>query len=293
MDIKLFPLTNDYVFKSVFVKDPRLLVSLLNAILFLDGNREIEEVEILNPELPKDSHDEKNSILDMKAKDKGGRHFHVEMQAGLQGIFIKRSLYYLAGMIRDQLKASDEYSILEPIYQVNILDFNLLATENYLNRFTLREEMNPKLELTQDLVVVFLELPKFLKNIHDLESKLDCWLYSLKNTSQMKREEINMVVDKTPDMNNLFKILEYYSSNSEEKRRLEEKIKKDRDYAYELVFHFERGMSEGIAKGIDEGMDRGSHKVRLETAKKMIEKGLSISDIQEITGLSKEELYSL
>jgi hypothetical protein len=37
MEIKLFPLTNDYVFKSVFVKDPRLLVSLLNAILFLDG----------------------------------------------------------------------------------------------------------------------------------------------------------------------------------------------------------------------------------------------------------------
>jgi predicted transposase/invertase (TIGR01784 family) len=115
--------------------------------------------------------------------------------------------------------------------------------------------------------------------------------------SQMKKEDINMVVDKTPDMNNLFKILEYYSSNSEEKRKLEDKIKKDRDYAYELVFHFERGMNvgieKGIAKGIDEGMDRGSHFARIETAKKMKSYGDSIQKIQDITGLSKEELDSL
>jgi predicted transposase/invertase (TIGR01784 family) len=164
------------------------------------------------------------------------------------------------------------------VCHADLLDFNLLATENYLNRFTLREETNPKLELTQDMVVVFLELPKFAKTIKDLESKLDCWLYSLKNTSQMNREDINMVIDKTPDMNNLFKILEYYSSNSEEKRRLEEKIKKDRDYAYELVFHFERGMN------------KGGQLAKLETAKKMKAYGDSNQKIKEITGLSEEEL---
>ena len=53
------------------------------------------------------------------------------------------------------------------------------------------------------------------------------------------------------------------------------------------------GVAEGIAKGRVEGVAEGTKKNQIETAKKMLNMGMSIDLIAEISGLSKEEIKGL
>ena len=53
----------------------------LNAILADDLVAPISEVEILNPYNDKEFLDDKLSVVDVKAKDSGGRLYQIEIQA--------------------------------------------------------------------------------------------------------------------------------------------------------------------------------------------------------------------
>ena len=52
-------------------------------------------------------------------------------------------------------------------------------------------------------------------------------------------------------------------------------------------------ISEGYRKGIEQGFAYGSYQTKLETAKNLLQLGLSIENIAEATGLSEEEVKSI
>ena len=53
------------------------------------------------------------------------------------------------------------------------------------------------------------------------------------------------------------------------------------------------GLAEGIEKGKAEGLAQGIKETQLSTARKMLKLGMSIEEISEITGLTKEEVDNL
>lgn len=55
----------------------------------------------------------------------------------------------------------------------------------------------------------------------------------------------------------------------------------------------DQGRREGIEKGIEQGIEQGRKEKNLELAKKMKEKGISISDISDITNLSIKMIEKL
>ena len=55
----------------------------------------------------------------------------------------------------------------------------------------------------------------------------------------------------------------------------------------------EKGMEKGMEKGIEKGLEEGARKQNQLNAKRMKDKGIDIECIQEITGLSKEEIREL
>ena len=55
----------------------------------------------------------------------------------------------------------------------------------------------------------------------------------------------------------------------------------------------ERGIEQGISQGIEQGISRGSYQTKLETAKNLIDIGLSVENIAKATGLSREEIEKL
>ena len=50
----------------------------------------------------------------------------------------------------------------------------------------------------------------------------------------------------------------------------------------------EEGMEKGMEKGIEEGMEKGVVKGKLEDARRMLDKGFSLDDVVDVTGLSRE-----
>ena len=53
------------------------------------------------------------------------------------------------------------------------------------------------------------------------------------------------------------------------------------------------GMVKGKAEGIAEGLAQGIKETQLSTARKMLKLGMTIEEISEITGLTKEEIGNL
>lgn len=73
---------NDMAFQRIFgdEKHTSVLISLLNAVLELEGEKAIEAVEILNPFQTPRLEYWKHTVLDVRARDKRGIRFIVEMQ---------------------------------------------------------------------------------------------------------------------------------------------------------------------------------------------------------------------
>ena len=78
-------------------------------------------------------------------------------------------------------------------------------------------------------------------------------------------------------------MLDYIFRSRTESRELVEEVIMGKQKTMTL---YERALEEGIEKGREEGEFRN----RLDTARKMLMKGLSVSEILEITGLSEVQL---
>ncbi len=229
--------------------------------------------------------------MDLKAKDKEGFIYQIELQVAEQASYTKRSLYYASTLIHNQLKAGESYFKISPVIQINILDFPVFPNQHIDNWFLLKEKTNPELMLTEDLQMIYLELPKFHKNsIEALESGMDIWLFLLKNSQTLTEEDTLKLKQKLPDLQNAFGVLELYATDPEKQRQLEERLRSDENFAYEMAAKYELGLAHGLEQGIEQGIEQGKYRNKLETARKMLGKRLSPSEIQDITGLTPDDL---
>ncbi|MBQ8777630.1 MAG: hypothetical protein IJZ71_11000 [Treponema sp.] len=58
-------------------------------------------------------------------------------------------------------------------------------------------------------------------------------------------------------------------------------------------FYKDKGMEIGLAEGREQGLEQGIKQVKIEVAKKSLEKNLPIETISEITGLSIKEIQEI
>ncbi len=70
-----------------------ILIDFINTILLDSEFDPVVDLKILNPFNLKEGLDDKESILDVKAENKAGRVFDVEIQVIGNASFVKRSLY--------------------------------------------------------------------------------------------------------------------------------------------------------------------------------------------------------
>ena len=97
----------DVVFKKIFGNNIDLIKSFLNSILPL--SEPIDSLEYLTPEQSPRIPTMKNTIVDVKCRDKFGRIFIVEMQMQWSDSFTKRLLFGASRAYVQQLMAG-EYS---------------------------------------------------------------------------------------------------------------------------------------------------------------------------------------
>src|SRR5262245_11766820 len=108
-------LKNDFVFRRIFAKHPKLLQSLLNDLLDRQGERAIEDIEYLPSEQLPLVAGAKLSILDVRCRDRLGTTFVVEMQLLHIAGFINRVVYNACKAYVDQLKVGESYAKLTDV----------------------------------------------------------------------------------------------------------------------------------------------------------------------------------
>ena len=114
-EVEMLPLSNDYVFKRIFGKggNEKILKSLLEAILKIN----IQKIEVKNPEIPKETIDEKLSILDIKAEINENTMIDIEMQVGNTTAIDRRLVVYNAKLIKVSYKLNQKGDQLTMYYK--------------------------------------------------------------------------------------------------------------------------------------------------------------------------------
>ena len=174
--MRLLPLYYDYIFKALFVRNPDILLNLINSLPQFTGNRRVTEISILNPELPKLGEIDKVSILDIRARDLTGREFILEMQGNSHPFFPERLLLYWAKTFSSGIQQGMNYGALPKVYSINFLNFVLIGnTEFFHTRFQILDTRTGKIALTEHLEITIIELPKISKQIESVQTDLERW----------------------------------------------------------------------------------------------------------------------
>ncbi|MBP2022985.1 putative transposase/invertase (TIGR01784 family) [Clostridium punense] len=189
---------NDFVFKKIFgdVKNKDLLISLLNSIL----SDKVNDVTILNSELPKENIEDKKSVLDVRAVTDAGYHIDIEIQVLRTVSMPERSLYYWSKLYIEQIAVGESYKKLKKTIAINIVDYDCINTNKYHNIFHIMED-ETKLKLTEVLEIHFIELRK-LKNINTID-KLSQWMNFIKGDSKeviLEMAKVNSDIEKAYDI---------------------------------------------------------------------------------------------
>ncbi len=262
--------TNDLVFKKIFGNEQKknILISFLNAVLDFQGEKEIIDVEILNPyQVPK-IEDLKETILDIRATDKLNRNFIVEMQKEDKGDFQKRSLYYTSKAYISQLAEGGMYQTLKRVYFIGILNFELFENTNYLSRHLILDQRTQKQEL-EDFEFTFIELKKFDKTLSELETVVDKWIYFLKNAKNL--EIIPNEFEQQPEFKEAFFIANSFGWTTAEMDIYDYMKLKEADRENEINTAKNKAFKKGLEKGMEKGLEKGKIEMQLNIARNLLD----------------------
>ena len=155
----------DLTFKKIFGEHPHLVMSLLNALLPLPKGQEIKDIEYMSPERVPRTSIGKNSIVDVFCKTKDGRRFIVEMQMYWSTNFKDRVLFNSAKVYVDQLEPAEEFSKLQPVYSLNLVDENFEKdVPEFIHYYRMVHEKYTE-KVIDGFHLVFVELKKFKPQI--------------------------------------------------------------------------------------------------------------------------------
>ena len=266
----------DYAFKKIFgsSESKDILISFLNALVY-DGNSTIEDLEIINPNLPPVLQGLKDTYLDVKAKLKDGTIVIIEMQVLNVESFGKRVLYNAAKTYAFQLESGQGYRMLKPVIALTIADFEMFAgSPPMISRFIYKEETTNLKYTDNNIQLIFVELPKFTKELHQLESLNDKWIYFLKYARSLT--SVPEIMDNIPAIHKAFGIANQANLTREEMEEVERR---------EMFIYDQQG-------AISLSKAEGKQEEKLEIAKKLLAL-LDNEAISQTTGLSVDEVQNL
>ena len=279
----------DLTFKLIFGEHEDLLISLLNALLPLDEGKQIEHLEYLPSELVPDNPGKKDSIVDVRCRETGGRHFIVEMQLNWNNEFRHRVILNAAKAVVKQLQPGEEYKLVQPVYSLNLINdtgFESSPDEFYHDYAIVDVAHNDR--HIEGLRFVFIELPKFKPKTIAEKKMAVLWLRFLTEIN-VRTEEAPAELLENPETAKALKMLEK-SAYSEGQLYAYDRFW---DAVYRERVFYDDGFRKGEVKGRAEGLAEGRAEEKIGIARMLKADGMAIDIIAKYTGLSPEEIASL
>ena len=288
----------DLTFKKVFGEHPDLVISLLNALLPFDKpEEEIKEIEYLTPELVPETPLKKNSIVDVRCKDKAGTQFLVEMQMLWSTAFMQRVLFNASKAYVRQLGGREsKYELLQPVYSLNLVNDIFLpdVPDAYHDYQIVQVEHTDK--IIEGLRFIFVELPKFKPQNFKGKKMAVLWLRYLTEINEQTRQAPKELLENPEISKAVTEIEESAFSDAQlwwyddfwDAVRVENTLISDA-----LREGMEKGIEKGIEKGRQEGMQEGIKQGNIQNARGMKAEGIPTETIAKITGLTPDEIAKL
>ncbi len=269
----------DYGFNKIFA-DPEnkpLLLDFLNELLHKDQGT---IVDLRYMEVDTSKAFNKSPSFNVICKTEDNQKFIVHLQKPTQQGLKDSSLYYSSLAIQEQANQADWNKELKAVYSISLIDCNFdndPSSKRYQYTAMLMDKESGEV-FSDKLQFIYFNMDKFSKNIEQLETRLDRWLYLLKNLHTFEQ------IPKELQEKKFFKLFEttrIAKFTDEQAREYEHSLK----YYTELRSSLDNARNEGKMVGIEEGITT--------VARKALTMGLSIDEIVNLTGLSKSQIKEL
>ncbi len=272
---KFYTARYEPIFMRSVVK-PNILKPLLEYIL----EKEIIELQILNPNLIQDTYKTRGQRLDLLVKTKD-EMINVEINSNYNETIMIRNLHYIFKLASENTKRGNKYKIDNKIVQINL---NFSNSKYEKCEYILYDKRN-ELILTDYIKIYNIGIDKYIKNYYnngkkftkgeDLIIMLDLDKKELEELSEKSDIVDNFKEDVIKANEDEF-VVEWISHEEEQKQ-------------YEEVL-YEKGLSQGKQQGLSEGIEKGLMKKSNEIAKKMLELNMDLETISKVTGLTIDEI---
>ena len=207
------------------------------------------------------------------------------MQVQDFGNIDKRSSVYMATLETEGIKKGEDYKQAKKVIAINLLNFEYYKRNSYHNIAHMKFEKTKENEYvdmgysneeelaTNDLEMHFIEIPKFEKKNPGANTRLEQWLWLLAG----REEKLEMARKKNKEIDKAIDIINQMSMEEKE---------------WNLYISRQRAIWD-YNTGMRTAREEGAKQEKLEIAKNMLKKGIDIQTIEEITGLTKEEIDKL
>ena len=285
----------DIVFKDFFGDkgSKEILESFINLFLDLHGNDEIEIEEFLDPRKTRVELGKPTTFVDLSVKTKDGERYIIEMQTYNHEGFDKRLLYYLGKDYTEQvtydmekLKQAEKtkkhqisWHALPKVHVIAITSYGILKSDGIVETFRFQPQNSEKNgHLFDQWRATIIDLTKFTTRSFDkVESERDQWLFLMKSADKLNNQQVESMKKQRPIFKRALEHLERISSNPEKRKEYEQSINEIRDWNAILDYRD----------------NEGARNKAFEIAENLLKRGLSIEEIMEDTGLSREDVGTL
>jgi len=282
---KLIPL-NDHAFKRMFGEKgcEEQLITLINGLTKRTGKKAIKKIKILEKEIPRELYNDKEIRLDILAKTDKGEQFNIEAQ--LRNVdMTSRGVFYSSKLLNKSVKKGEDYTTMKEVVMITIFASTSKKRDNYQGYYK-HSRINEYSEKYEFVLTKFDKIEN--KDINNPQHRCLMFL-SHKTPEKMRKEVIKM----DPPLAKAQKIMDYINSSPKEIELYEMRELTKMDIKNARKNDLQEGIEIGKEKGIEIGEKKGIKKGKIEIAVRMKNKGFSVENIAEITGLNIEFIKKL
>ncbi len=270
----IIPLIYDREFKSFAGIYSKELVDFIISLCEL--NIECNNYSLINNEITTFYEDDKLMVTDLVYKLNDNTFLNIELNTSKSKYLMYKNLLYIYKIILNEQNKGKKYKDVTVI-QVNFDLYSFKNMDKVKNVIKVMNKDNLK-EYLNTFTIYHFELDKAWNNEYNVSEEGIKFLRMLSCRSKILNKYLaggNLFLKKVA------KFMEEYSNSSDnllyyDKKELDDYIKESE-----------------IEESYNDGLSQGENKKAISIAKKLLAKGTSISEVSEITGLTKEEMKTL
>ena len=284
MIIKYLDPKANLTFKKIFGNHPARLISLLNALLPLSEEEQIHEIEYLPTELVPEINSYRYAIANILCTDAKSNKFCVVIRIEWSNFFEQRVQFQASELYVNPTIKQKKYFAQYPTYSLNLInDTFKYDTPEFIHNYRIVYDKDTH-QVIEGLHFTFIELPKFMPHSVADKRMMVLWLRFLTEIDE-DTQEIPSELLKDPEIGKAIEELEIFDFTDVELRVY--------DKFCDSVSVERTLLDDSYQKGLEEGRKVAELNKVLQIARNLLNLGLSISEIIEITGLTQEQIEHL